>query len=49
VKPGRELESFAGHTGDVNTVSISPDVRVLASGSDDKSEGLGRNKRAREI
>ncbi|MGE5264272.1 MAG: WD40 repeat domain-containing protein, partial [Acidobacteriota bacterium] len=32
---GRELGSLAGHTGDVNGVTFSPDGKFLATGSQD--------------
>jgi WD40 repeat protein len=35
VPDGRQLALYSGHTGDINSLSWSPDGRTVASGSDD--------------
>ena len=32
-----DLPTLQGHTGEVNTVAISPDGKTIVSGSDDKT------------
>jgi WD40 repeat protein len=34
---GKEIAALKGHTGNVRCLSLSPDGRTLASGSDDRT------------
>jgi WD40 repeat protein len=49
VASGRELKSFSGHTGEVNSVAFSPDGHLALSGSDDHTLKLWEVASGREL
>ena len=46
---GKEIRTFSGHIGNVNSVSFSPDGRYALSGSDDNTIKLWDVSTGREI
>jgi WD40 repeat protein len=49
VASGREVRSLTGHTNTVRSVAFSPDGRLLASGSDDRTIKLWEVATGREV
>jgi guanine nucleotide-binding protein G(I)/G(S)/G(T) subunit beta-1 len=41
IPPGQQIAVYAGHTGDVMSLSLSPDYRTFVSGACDASAKVG--------
>jgi WD40 repeat protein len=45
IETGQQTTSFTGHTGDVMSLSLSPDMRTFVSGACDASAKVWLSKR----